>query len=111
MKKDNQHNRVVFSTNPDFKQEEERDEKQNNSGSQQTLYVSLQRLKGNKIATIIERFVGTDAELEALGKLLKSKCGTGGTVKDGVILIQGEKREQVISILNSMGFSTKRKGG
>lgn len=111
MKKDNQQKRVVFSTNPDYKKEGADKEQTKVPYTQQTLYVSLERLKGNKIATIISNFVGTDAESESLGKLLKTKCGTGGTVKDGIILIQGEKREQVISILSNMGFLTKKKGG
>ena len=74
-------------------------------------YVSLQRLKGDKIATIIQNFEGTDAALETLGRQLKSQCGVGGTVKDGIILLQGEHREKVMGILSDLGFKTKRKGG
>jgi translation initiation factor 1 len=104
-------NPIVYSTNPNFKREEENDEQDTPDANQQTLYVSLERLKGGKVATIIENFAGSDKDLEALGKLVKSKCGTGGTVKDRIILIQGEQRDKVIGILNSLGYKTKKKGG
>src|SRR5687767_9542513 len=111
MSKKDDKNRVVFSTNPDFKPEEESKEEQTPSPNQQTLYVSLERLKGGKIATIVENFIGNPKELESLGKELKSRCGVGGTVKAGIIQIQGEQRDKVIGILNSMGYKTKKKGG
>jgi translation initiation factor 1 len=110
-KKDDFKNRVVFSTNPSFKQEEEEIVHQTPASKQQTLYVSIERFKGGKMATIVENFTGNLKDLESLGKELKSKCGGGGTVKDGIILIQGEHRDRVISILNALGFKTKKKGG
>jgi translation initiation factor 1 len=110
-KKDDFRNRVVFSTNPSFKEEQESHEKETVSTNQQTLYVALERLKGGKVATIVENFSGSEKDLESLGKQLKSKCGVGGTVKDGIILIQGEQRDKVIGILNGLGFKTKKKGG
>ncbi len=110
-KKDDFKNRIVFSTNPHFRQEEESKEQETVSANQQTLYVALERLKGGKIATIISNFAGRESDLEALGKQLKNKCGSGGTVKDGIILIQGEQREKVIALLTALGYKTKRKGG
>lgn len=105
-------NRVVFSTNPDFKPEEDNNESQETlPASQQTLYVALERLKGGKVATVISNFIGTEADLETLGKQLKTKCGVGGTVKDGLIMIQGEQRDKVMGYLGSVGYKTKRKGG
>lgn len=104
-------NKIVYSTNPDFKQQPEKADEKSVPAAGQTLYISLERHKGGKIATIVENFTGTTDALEQLGKTLKSKCGTGGTVKDGIILIQGEKREQVITLLEGMGYKTKRKGG
>jgi len=103
---------VVYSTNPDFKLwQEAKEEAGSLSASQQTLYISLERLKGGKVATIVEQFKGSEAELEKLGKELKAKCGVGGTVKDGIILLQGEQRDKAIAYLQSRGFKTKRKGG
>ena len=110
-KKDDFRNRVVFSTNPGYKQEEEQNEEEKVAANQQTLYVALERLKGGKVATMVSNFIGSEHDLETLGKQLKNKCGSGGTVKDGVILIQGEQREKVIILLNSIGYKTKRKGG
>jgi translation initiation factor 1 len=104
-------NKVVFSTNPSFKQEEESNEQEAVSANQQTLYVALERLKGGKVATIVSNFVGSENDLETLGKQLKNKCGSGGTVKDGIILIQGEQREKVIALLTALGYKTKKKGG
>lgn len=104
-------NRVVFSTNPDFKNVEENQEQKTVAPSQQMLYISLERLKGGKVATVIESFIGNETDLETLGKHLKSKCGVGGTVKDGIILLQGEHRDKVIQLLTALGYKTKRKGG
>lgn len=104
-------NRVVFSTNPDFKNVEENQEQETVAAAQQTLYISLERLKGGKVATVIENFIGSETDLETLGKHLKSKCGVGGTVKDGAILLQGEHRDKVIQLLTALGYKTKRKGG
>lgn len=104
-------NRVVFSTNPDFNEEEETNEQETVAPAQQTLYISLERLKGGKVATVIDSFIGNETDLEALGKTLKSKCGVGGTVKDGIILLQGEHRDKVIQLLSAQGYKTKKKGG
>jgi translation initiation factor 1 len=64
-----------------------------------------------KPTTIVRNFVGSSADLEALGKELKTKCGVGGTVKDGYILIQGDQREKVMKILTGKGFKVKKAGG
>jgi len=104
--------RVVYSTNPDFKPASDDDHNQETlSANLQTLYVALERLKGGKVATVISNYIGNEADLETLGKQLKTKCGVGGTVKDGLIMIQGEQREKVMSFLQTMGYKTKRKGG
>ncbi|HWB62367.1 MAG TPA: translation initiation factor [Chitinophagales bacterium] len=110
-KKTHSTDKIVYSTNPDYKAEEENGEGLTPVPAQQTLYVALERLKGGKVATIVENFIGKEADLENLGKTLKSKCGVGGTVKEGIILIQGEQRDKIIGILNSMGYKTKKKGG
>ena len=102
---------IVYSTNPNFKQEEELREQETLAANQQTLYLSIERIKGGKVATVIENFIGKVEDLEALGKQLKTKCGVGGSVKDGVVIVQGDNRDKAIIYLQSLGYKTKKKGG
>ena len=81
---------LVYSTDPDYRAEAlEEEEVTKLLPQHQNLRIHLLRLKGNKVATVIREFRGSVAELEALGKEIKQKCGSGGTVKDGEIILQG----------------------
>ena len=104
---------VVYSTNPDFHYDYEHDEEVATlPNEQQTLYVSIdKKQRGGKEVTLIEGFVGTESDCKELGKLLKSKCGVGGSVKDGEILIQGNFRDKIMNLLIDMQYKVKRKGG
>lgn len=104
---------VVFSTNPDFKYENEQEETQETlPPQQQKLRVSLdKRNRKGKAVTLITGFVGTEDDLKSLGKMLKTKCGVGGSAKEGEILIQGDFREQVMKLLQQEGYKPKRSGG
>ena len=104
---------VVFSTNPDFKFESENTEEAQTLPTQkQNLRVQLDKKKrAGKSVTLITGFVGTDADLNALGKMLKTKCGVGGTVKDGEILIQGDFVVRIIDMLTKEGYKVKKIGG
>lgn len=104
---------VVFSTNQDFNYEKDgAEENETLPVNQQKLYVSLDKKnRGGKAVTLIEGFVGTEEDLKDLGKTLKTKCGVGGSVKDGEILIQGDFRNKIVEILQKEGYVVKRKGG
>lgn len=102
---------VVFSTNPDFNytQEDETESVQTLPPAQQKLIVSIDRRnRGGKQVTLIKGFVGSEEDLAALGKTLKNKCATGGSAKDGEIVIQGDMRDRVVTILTSLGYKAKR---
>lgn len=104
---------VVYSTNPDFSQdEEEMEEQETLQPSQQNLKVLIDRKqRKGKSVTLVTGFVGTDDDLKELGKELKAKCGAGGSAKEGEILVQGEVREKVLEILLSKGYNAKKSGG
>jgi translation initiation factor 1 len=104
---------MVYSTNPNFHYEEEKNETETLAKQHQKLYVSIDRKqRGGKEVTLVEGFVGSEEDLEKLGKLLKQKCGVGGSVKDGQILIQGTHKDKVYQLLQKEGYTqTKTKGG
>ena len=104
---------VVFSTNPNFGYEHENEEEPETlQPSKQNLRVTLdKKQRAGKSVTLVTGFVGTEADLKELGKMLKTKCGVGGTVKDGEILIQGDFRKKVLEILHKEGFKAKQIGG
>lgn len=101
---------VVFSTNPDFTYEEEDvSEPETLENSRQNLIVSIDRKgRGGKQVTLVTGFVGTSEDLSELGRTLKVKCGVGGSAKDGEIVIQGDFRDRVMSLLKEMGYKAKR---
>ncbi|MBL0317361.1 MAG: translation initiation factor [Flavobacteriales bacterium] len=102
---------MVYSTNPNFKAEEEQVFATTLPPAQQDLRIWLEKNhRGGKIATVIKGFVGTDGDLEKLGKTLKQKCGTGGSAKDGEIIIQGDHRDKIYDLLNKDGYKCKKAG-
>lgn len=101
---------VVYSTNPDFGFEYQGGgDAETLPPSKQLLYVGIDKTgRAGKQVTLITGFVGKANDLETLTKLLKTKCGVGGSCKDGEILIQGDVREKVVSILTQAGYKSKR---
>ncbi len=104
---------IVYSTNTDYDYKEE-DEfvGETPAKNQQNLRVSLDRKqRGGKSVTLVTGFNGKKEDLDELGKLIKQKCGVGGSVKDGIILIQGDFRTRIVDLLHNEGYKTKISGG
>ena len=101
---------VVYSTNPDFRYEEApAQEDVPLDPAKQKLIVRIdRRQRAGKQVTLVEGFVGTAGDLSALAKTLKTRCGVGGSAKDGEITIQGDLRDKVVALLQSMGYNAKR---
>ncbi|MDM8161813.1 translation initiation factor [Labilibaculum sp. K2S] len=104
---------IVYSTNPDFKFEYDEDVVEDTlPNKQQKLRVLLdKKQRKGKVVTLIEGFKGSSDDLKELGKILKSKCGGGGSAKDGEILIQGDHRDKIMDLLKAEGYQVKRVGG
>lgn len=104
---------TVYSTNPDFEYRTgERPEAETLPPARQELRVWLdRRQRGGKVATLVKGFVGRAGDLDELARLLKTKCGVGGAVKQGEILIQGDHRDRVTEILSKSGYRCKKAGG
>ena len=104
---------IVYSTNPDYNYEFDEDVVEDTlPNNQQTLRVLLdKKQRKGKVVTLIEGFKGSSDDLKELGKTLKSKCGGGGSAKDGEILIQGDHRDKIMDLLKADGYKVKRVGG
>ncbi len=103
---------VVYSTNDSFQYDYQQDAEQGTlPPQQQNLKVALDKSgRAGKQVTLVSGFIGTAADLETLTKLLKTKCGVGGSGKDGEILIQGDVRDKIVQILQKEGYKAKRVG-
>lgn len=103
---------IVYSTNPDFEFNfGEENEIETLPASQQSLKIWLDRKGGNKVVTRVEGIVATDDDLQNLRKKLQTLCGSGGTTKDGEILLQGDHRDKILAFLLKEGYKAKKAGG
>src|SRR4051812_39427418 len=102
---------IIYSTNPDFRlDEEETKEEATIAAAQQRMKVRLDtKQRAGKAVTLVEGFTGTETDLEELGKKLKTYCGTGGSVKDKQIIIQGDQRDKVMQWLQNNGYKQTKK--
>lgn len=112
-KKKNDRNQMVYSTNPNFEYtSDDQEDQMTLPPQQQDLRVQLDRKQRNgKEATLVTGFIGSTDDLESLGKQLKQKCGVGGSVKEGEILIQGNQVVKVMNLLTEMKYRVKKIGG
>jgi len=103
---------IVYSTESEFSYQYQKPEESDTlPPGQQNLRVSLDKSgRAGKQVTLISGFTGTEKDLDSLAKILKSKCGVGGSVKEGNVLIQGDLRDKVVQILQAQGYKTKRSG-
>jgi translation initiation factor 1 len=104
---------VVYSTNPDYDYNHFEDEVDETLPPQQQklkVMIDRKRRKGKEV-TLVTGFIGTADDLKDLGKTLKTKCGVGGSVKDGEIIIQGNHKEKALKLLLDMGYKAKPVGG
>lgn len=103
---------IVFSTGNTHSWDDEDDNTQEEiAPGKQNLRIHLERYKGGKVATVIREYRGPEDTLESLGKSLKMKCGCGGSVKDGEIILQGDFRTKVKAELEKLGYKCKLAGG
>jgi len=104
---------IVYSTNPDFVNDnQDTDDASTPPPQQQQLRIMLdKKQRAGKKVTLVTGFEGNDDDLNELGKKIKSKCGVGGTVKDGQILIQGDFRQRILELLINDGYKAKISGG
>ena len=98
---------VVYSTNPDYEYSDDSQEEADTlPKNQQKLRLNMERAgRGGKTVTLVKGFIGSDKDINALCKLLKQKCGVGGSVKDGEIIIQGDHRQRLVEILKKEGYT------
>lgn len=101
---------VVYSTSPDFEYDDVQEaEAETLPRQQQPLRLNMERAgRGGKTVTLVKGFVGSEADLNALCKLLKQKCGVGGAAKEGEIIIQGDHRQRLLEILKKEGYTGTR---
>jgi translation initiation factor 1 len=101
----------VYSTDPNFSfQPEANEERETLPASQQKLKIRLDtKHRAGKAVSLVEGFIGTDTDIEELGKKIKNFCGTGGSVKDNEIIIQGDQRDKILQWLLKNGYKQAKK--
>ena len=101
---------IVYSTDPGFRMEEDQTPEETLAPKHQKLKVRLDtKQRAGKAVTLVEGFSGKTEDLEQLGRQLKTHCGTGGSVKDGEIIIQGDQRDKITQWLIAKGYSSTKR--
>jgi len=109
-KKKSNHSGIVYSTDPDFRIEQDNPDAETLPPPRQRLRVRLDtKQRAGKAVTLVEGFIGTPEDLGSLGRLLKTHCGTGGSAKAGEIIIQGDQRDKITQWLKDHGYSSTKR--
>jgi len=109
-KKKSNHSGIVYSTDPDFRIEQDNPDAETLPPARQKLHVRLDtKQRAGKAVTLVQGFIGTPEDLESLGRLLKTHCGTGGSAKAGEIIIQGDQRDKITQWLKDHGYSSTKR--
>ena len=103
--------KIVFSTDPDYTAEQEVDIVDPMKPGDQNLRIWIEKRPGNKIVSIIRGFIGTESDIKDLSKVVKKRCGVGGSIKTGELIIQTKDRQKLLQILNELGYFAKLSGG
>lgn len=112
MKNKNKNGGLVYSTNKDLDLSSEEESLETLAPELQSLKIWLEKnARGGKTVSIVKGFIGSEDDLENLGKVIKNKCGVGGSIKDGEILIQGDNRIKILELLSKLGYKAKLAGG
>jgi len=108
----NNHNTVWSSEQGDLRKQTQITDVKSQQPQQQTIYLHRESSgRGGKAVTIVKKLMLSEDDMKALAKKLKNECGTGGTIKDGIIEIQGEHREKIAVVLQRLGYKVKIAGG
>lgn len=100
---------IVYSTDPDFDFQPEQEEAQTIPPAEQRLIVQIDtKHRKGKTVTLVDGFIGKKEDADILGKKLKTSCGTGGSVKDGLIIVQGEHLDKIRQLLKGWGYGLKK---
>ena len=102
---------IIYSTNPDFEYKNDSEETETLANDQQNLKIWLDRKDGGKVVSRINGFIGSDEDLQILKKKIQNLCGSGGSAKDGEILIQGDHRDKILAFLLKENYKAKKAGG
>lgn len=102
---------IIYSTNPDFEYKNDSEETETLANDQQNLKIWLDRKGGGKVVSRINGFIGSDEDLQILKKKIQNLCGSGGSAKDGEVLIQGDHRDKILAFLLKENYKAKKAGG
>ena len=104
-------NKIVYSTDPNYSINDDSEVVEKREPNEQNLRIWYEKRPGNKVVSVVRGYTGSAEDMTAIAKTIKKKCGVGGSVKNGEIIIQTKEREKILNILTKLGFRVKLSGG